>query len=670
MTDNRPRMETYDVTGDAPKRDNTRQQRDSSRGDRGNKLNKEQIKAEVEKALQRGPITTSFYRELSDKYGDDVADQIFKRMGERLRKIQKHASKLAMNIYSKYKDGTRPTHEILEKMMRYKTKHGWSDLEFDEFRRELSYLLSGNRALEIDYNQGLSAFRSKINRALGGQVTIEEGLKIKDSEQGVLSEILSMYEKSSTLHRTVFMHSIVYEDMDLVALTGKYNRDKHIASNHIHPLIACMYLPKFDLFEIHTLYANFGSIIKCRYERKPIVTEPDLLLYYDITSDPNDVVCDLNSPITDIRNRYRVQIQLWETVLKLRNGNYYETEPFSQFMAALNACRNNLYDNADLAYSQDEGAMLRRFMSVWSLRPIYSIASMAGGPCPFGLGTIGADGNPMNMSLGLGMVNGQNMLPFNNQPIYTITSVPMMTLQIPHASAGINIGSYTLGDPNGVDSLEPKSLNSAIKQTIWINENKTIIPKEQSIIYSKGVLIFYVNRRVPRIQIKTFSNPLSFSQLPLTMSNFERLNNYPVNVPDRINLRDEIYNLRSVVAINETEIRQGDRSTSIITGCTGLLTKARNLELGIFDPQYYLYDPFGASIPVRHPDWDVDEKTRGYITNNPITMLSPMFSPVMDGTDSRNASFYDRASKNGTIFFYAKPGGYSGGNDGISIFGP
>ena len=117
------------------------------------------------------------------------------------------------------------------------------------------------------------------------------------------------------------------------------------------------------------------------------MTEPDSLLFYDITSDPNDVVCETKSPITDIRNRYRVQIKLWETILRLRNGNYYEAEAISSFMESLNACRNNLYDNADLAFTQDEGAMLRRFMSVFSLRPtivktapIYSVASFASGP--------------------------------------------------------------------------------------------------------------------------------------------------------------------------------------------------------------------------------------------------------------------------------------------------
>src|SRR4029079_8840924 len=115
----------------------------------------------------------------------------------------------------------------------------------------------------------------------------------------------------------------------------------------------------------------------------------------------NDVVCEINSPIADLKNRYKVQINLWETVLKLRNGSYYEADPISEFLTTLNACRNNLYDNADLAYNQDEGAILRRLLSVFSLRPtiiytkpVYSVAAYVGGPQGMGMG--------MNMGLGFG----------------------------------------------------------------------------------------------------------------------------------------------------------------------------------------------------------------------------------------------------------------------------
>lgn len=598
----------------------------------------DRIKAEVEKLAKKGPLTHADYADLYNKYGDEeaIVDEILRLRTKRYNRIKKYARKAAEKIYEKFNRGDRPFHEILDRMMKYKTEHKWTDYEYDEFRKELSNLLMGSKALEIDYNQNLAAYRSRINRTLGNnRIQVTDGLKISESEHGILSEILSMFERSLATHKSVFMHSLIYTDLSLVAMTGEFKREKHIAVNHIHPLLACIYLPKLDYFEKHTLYSNFGSIVKCCYEKKPIMTEPDSLLFYDITSDPNDVVCETKSPITDIRNRYRVQIKLWETVLQLRNGNYYEAEAISSFLESLNACRNNLYDNADLAYTQDEGAMLRRFMSVFSLRPtivktapIQSIASFAAGPYGMGMG-MGLSGNGF----------GHGLLPFNNQPVYTVTSIPMITLQIP---------SFT-------EESEPKDLRSAITQTLWINENKTIIPKEQSIIYSKEVLIFYVNRRIQRINIRTYANPLTFSQLPLTMSSFEKLNGYTVNVPPRITLgrAEETYNLRSVVAVTETEIKQGENTSEIITGCVGLLMKHRDFETYEYDDQYYIYDPLGASIPVAHPDG------KGWITNKPISRVEPYFhQPAYMTGNVVNASFFNRAGKTGTIFIYAKPGGY------------
>ena len=578
---------------------------------------------------------------LFNKYPDNdtIVEEVLRLDAKRRRRIKDKALKVAKKIVKKYGNGERPLHEILDRLIRYKTKNKWTDEQFEEFRRILFSLLSGKRALEIDYNQNLEAYRSRINRTLGDScLPLETGLRLKDSEHGVLGEILSLYQKFLVRHRQVFMHSLMYEDCSLVAMTGEYKRDRHIASNYIHPLIACMFLPKFEIFEMFMIYANFGSIIKTKYDKEEIVTEPDLLLFYAITSDPNDVVCEINSPLADLKNRFLVQISLWNTILKLRYGNYYEDEPISEFINMLNACRNNLYDNADLVYNQDEGALLRRLMSVFSLRPtfiytrpIYSVASFFGNMYSFGMNM----GSVPNSSPGM-----WNTFPFQNQPTYTVTNIPMIVLQIP---------PFTVG-------AEPKDIRTANSQILWINENKNIVPKEQSILYSKEIIIFYVNRRIQRIQIRTFSNPLTFSQLPLTMTNFDKLNAYPVNVPDRVTFgrSEETYYLRSIVAVTETEIVQSDKVTNIITGCTGLIMTHRNFERTIFEPAYYLYDPFGASLPVEHPDSD-----GSYFTNKPISRLPATFGPIGFDDDRKNESFYDRARSTGTVYFYAKSSGYN-----------
>lgn len=599
------------------------------------------LRSKIKNLYKSGYPSEQSIKELMREFPNlDVEDLISSYRGKRYHKAKHQARELARKIFQRYNEGNRPLHEILDKMMHYKKRHNWSDLEYDEFRKELSFLLTGRRATEVHYNQNLMVNRSRINKALGNtQIPKLEGLKIKDSEQSIVAEIISMFNKSSNLHRSIFMHSLIYTDCSLVAMSGTFNKDKHMASTHIHPIIACLFLPKFEMLESHLLYSNFGGIVKTRYERKPILNEPDALLFDDITSDPNDVVCEVNSPMADLRNRYRVQIALWDIVLKLRNGNYYDATSMNDFMATLNTCRNNMYDNADLMYNNDEGSMFRRLFSVFSLRPtivsttpLYSVAALGG---PYSLGAGIANNNNKKYQIDMGMGPGLGMNPYYNRVAYTITSIPMITLYLPPLM-GTN-----KNDAEAVD------LTGAISQTLWITENKTIVPKEQSIIYSKEILVFYVNRRVQRIQIRTFMNPLPFSQLPLTMSNFERLNAYPVSVPQSLSLPNsgDAYELRSIVAVTETEIGRNDKLTYLITGNTGLIMTTRDVVTNIFNPTYYLYDPMGASIP--RPA----EETNKYRYNLPISELPYMKDPAIE-TDS----FYDRAKHNGTIYIYSKKG--------------
>jgi hypothetical protein len=226
----------------------------------GNK-DKDKIKSEIEAIIRKGPVTQTTIAELIRKYPNTDEDIIYalSRKGSKEREKRVRAAKeIAEKVYKKFSSGKRPFHEILEKMMKYKNDNKWSDVEYDEFRKQLQFLLTGVRASEVDYNQNIATNRSRINRALGNSRTvIDDGLKIKETEHGTLAKILSMYDNSKSIHNAVYMHSLMYEDCSLVATTGEYKRERHIASNYIHPLIACMFIPKFDIFEITMLYPNF-----------------------------------------------------------------------------------------------------------------------------------------------------------------------------------------------------------------------------------------------------------------------------------------------------------------------------------------------------------------------------------------------------------------------------
>jgi len=610
--------------------------------DPDNKSDKSEIvRRELEKLRNSKNMSRNEIAKLAAKYPEEIVDEILKADSKRTARIRKIAAKTAEKVARKYQSGNRPLHEILSRMLKHKAENKWTDVEYEFFRSELEKRFDGRRMYEIDNNQMNVQNRSRINKMLGYKYNIsqDDSMKIKDTEQGILADILSQYDRSLPTYRASYMSSILYEDSNQVALGGKFDRTKNIASNHVHPLVFCMFIPKIGLFESQILHSNFGEIIKTRYDGKQIVSEANAMLFNDIVTDPNDVVCDEASPIQDIKRRYQVQQDVWEIVTNLRNGLYYHGESNQRFLADLHMCRNNLYDNADLIYSQDEGAVLRRFMSVFSLRPtlistrpILAVEAFLGTPWGSGMNTgfgngFGTPGTPMGS------------MPFVNQPVITVTKIPMITLQLPYRAPG----SDTVP--------EPVNISAAINQHVWLNENKTLVPKEQSIIHSREVLIFYVNRRIQRVSMRSYVNPMAFSQLPLTMTNLEKLNDYPVSAPATIQLATEsdVYELRSVVAVQETSIKPCPKtadSSPIIIGSIGLVKVLPTNNS--YTKTIIRYDPFGASIPVEYRDGERGQ----YVMNPPVTLMDEFFaSPDSDNSES----FEHVASTRGTIYIYAKP---------------
>jgi len=595
---------------------------------------KEDVHRELEKLrTMKGPIR-QYIQELYKKHPEEFVDELNKLNGKRLDKIRKKAESVAKKVITKYANTNKPLHEILAKMVKYKNQNNWTDVEYEIFRSDLEKRFQGKRAYEIDYNQESNEFRSRINRTLGYRphLVYEEGLKIKDTEHGHLSEILSMYERSLPLYRSNFVDSLVYEDCGLQAISGEFNSGKHIASSHIHPLIAAMFIPKIGIFENQVVYSNIGEMLKCRYENKPILSEANAMLFNDMVTDPNDVVCDESSVIVDLKKRYQVQIDIWEIIQNLRYGKYYDGTVNNRLLTNLNMCRNNLYDYADLTYNQDEGAMLRRIMSVFSLRPtlistrpIAAIESFMQNPWAMGMGGLN------NM--------GQSGVPFVNKPTITITKIPMMIFQLP-----------VKGIMGGGATEEPINIQQAASaQLIWINENKTLVPREQSVIHSREVIIFYANRRINRVNVRTLINPLVFSPTsPVSFSNFERINDHPVDIPDQIVLANggDPYDLRSVVAVTETNVKPCSAATgvgnSLITGCVALIKTLPSHPVS--STGALCYDPFGASIPI--------PAGNGYTLDKPFTSIHMYIPPHTPGSSQ---TFTEIASKRGTIFIYARP---------------
>lgn len=574
-------------------------QRKSDETGKGDKSREDIVEKELKSLFRSGKSTLTFsdLLQLRNKYSDEkLIDDIYEAYHKQQEQIRKQAKKFTEFLIKKYASQRYPFHKILQKAMKIKKKHNLSDAAFEEFTRQYQLRLSGD--------QGELTFpRTNIGKALGAMpFEITEGLNVSENEYGVLQDILKLYESSKVLYSQIMLQTLTYRDCAPESLKGQFDQSKNNPTSFVHPIIAALFFPKICLLEEHMLYANIAYIIKSRHEKKAIKTRPNYELYCDLVLDPQDVVCNVESPLADLRNRVQLQIQLWESVLSLRNGQYYK-DNLTNFLAAVDNCRLSIYDMPDLMYVKDEGAILRRLLAAFSLRPtvvtttpIYGIVS----------------NNPWDRTL---------VMP-------RVRQVPMISLKLP----------VSVLQTDAVIRLE-----SALEQYNWFIENKTLVPKIQSIVYSRDVLFFYVNRRFQNVNISRYTEPYNFVNLPLTISGIEQINERAVDFEPTMTVNQDTYELRSVVLVEKTRVG----GANVIIGATTALMKHRDYNAGQVEDTFLLYDPLGAGQLFQNP-----ANPNNYVKNAPITFI-PGDVPF-NATTNRPETFFERASKRGTIFVYQK----------------
>jgi hypothetical protein len=557
-----------------------------SRSNQRNKENSMSVDDEVQKLFKKngGKINQQEFQNLRNKYGnEELVDKIQRAYIEKHTELSKRAKKFATLIREKYSNSQYPFHILLEKAIKYKNKHGLTDDEFVEFQRIYENELVGLKSPEVyTPNTNIMKVLGNVNVNLQGFMG-----KLSDNDYKVLQEILKLHATSKPLHSQVVLQSMQYQDCGIEALTGGYDRNIHNATNHVHPVIAALFLPKFPLLENHFLHSNISNIVKTRYNNENFSTVADLELFYSLTRDPNDIVCDTKSTLSDLYNRSLLQNQLWNAVLSLRNGQYYNST-FRDFISTVDICRLNKHDTPDLVYGRYDGTIIKRLLAAFSFRPtvvatmpVYQIFST----------------NPYQ----------QNIKP-------TVTYVPMINLKL---------GPST-------NNNDPVELNDAIQQQQYFLENGNIVQKHTSLIYSRGVLIFFVDRRANIIDTSTTMNPVAILNFPSAVSGFERLNDREVHAEPVIKLRDDEYQLRSVVL---SEVNKKVDQTNLIVGSSTLLVYPQ--EFGV--TQYLQYDPYGVI--------DAQVVAGAPLRNAPIVQIDSVSTSNPD-------NFQDMSRTRGIIFVY------------------
>ena len=261
------------------------------------------------------------------KYTDEEA------MASLKAKYGKDSNKIH-EIYDKFKEMKRPygnrkqknlerlflidmviRHLILylKKAKKYAKKYKISDDVFNYF----FHLATTNRINDAIIT---NLPNTKISKALGyGQTGLMqmEKLNIKENELPVLQESLKIYGETKVLHSQIVLQTLAYKDCAAEAISGSLKSpfptatDKHNFFSYIHPILAALFLPKFDIIDEHILLANIGYIISCKHNKQLIMTKPDYNLYWDMITDHNDNVCTIDSAMADLRNRQILQTKIW-----------------------------------------------------------------------------------------------------------------------------------------------------------------------------------------------------------------------------------------------------------------------------------------------------------------------------------------------------------------------
>jgi hypothetical protein len=563
---------------------------ESTRNDNISK-DKVSVDAEVQKLFKRtdGKVSQQDFQNLRNKYNnEELVQQIEQVFIERNTEITKKAKKFAQLIREKYANSQYPFHTLLEKAMKYKVKHHLTDEEFSAFQRIYETELVGLKSPDMVKPT------TNVQKVLGNISVDYQGFaKTSAEDYKVLQDILKLHSATKPLHASVKLQSMQYQDCGIEALTGQYNKDMHNVASHVHPVVAALFLPKIPILEEHFLHSNFANIVKTRYNKEPFSTVADYQLFYAMINDPNDIVCDSRSTLMDLNNRALLQNQLWNSVLSLRNGQYYNNS-FREFINSIDTCRMNKYDSPDLIYGRHDGTIIKRLLAAFSFAPtvitsmpIYQVYSV----------------NPYQ----------QNLKP-------SITKVPMINLKLPYS----------------VNDNSPVRLADALEQTQLILENGIVVPKQTSIIYSRGVLFFYVDRRSNVVDTANLSFGLNI--LPSSISQgLERLNTREVDFDTVFTIKNDQYNLRSVIVseLNQNATRPED---NIVIGSSAMVMLHEEPSLNRYQPEYLSYDPYAVS--------------KSSIAGGVLNTRAPIEQMVGVGLSQSELGFVEKARRYGIIFMY------------------
>jgi hypothetical protein len=329
-------------------------------------MNNSVRESEAHNLIKKGVDNKNLLRELSAlraKYNNtDLVDEIQKLYLEKYNKLVRRARKFADLIKKKYGSSQYPFHVLLDKAKKFKQKHNLHDDEFVLFRRFYEEELVGLKSMEV------IPYSTNMTKVLGtiSVTTTPSNMKLSGEDYKHMQEIVNMASTNKSLHSQVYLQSLQHT---AVKPALPFNEKGNYTNNDaVHPVLVALFAAKLEKIDKHFLLPSLARVVKNRYNNEPLESREDADLFYNITRDPNDVVCDGSSSVLDLLNRCKIQQQLWNCVLSLREGKMWNRS-FNEFMNSIDNCKYNKYDNPDLIYGRNDIVVLRRILAAFSYRP-------------------------------------------------------------------------------------------------------------------------------------------------------------------------------------------------------------------------------------------------------------------------------------------------------------
>ena len=540
------------------------------------------------------------------------------------KKVSKMIKKFVEKIETKY--GHLDIPDLVKKGMKHASKLGFSNAEKEALK---NYIL--NKNTDVQYTPFQELGYSEMSKFLGFSEYTGQALAVTAVDQPALQEIARLYETSKLIHSGIRHNLVSYTSCDPNALLSTYDKEKHNLSLFIHPLIVALFLVRIKAIEKRMLYSNIGRLVVQRsqmYFQKiddkkinakylnwnlsmndliPGELEADLEFMWDIAKDPNSLDhFNDETPMANLLKRFSVQIELWKNVLALRQGKFYSnTTDYNDgngimgLHKVLSSYAWTYFDSPDMYHINDEGNLLRKLLAVFSFRPTLIQLS----------------------SFGQKGLMGYSNLPAISKA--TFINSPICNIRLPTTL----LGTAAVNGP-------AISLSSALSKSEWYIENKMVVPKNTSIIYSRSVIFFYINRRY-QSPLANIDMGFRYLSVPGTISGLTTINTAEVNVLPDIVVGNDKFDLTSVVVLNPLLEDQ------LATGCSAMVVYS-GAAMGNPD-RYYYYNPLDAGIMYAN-------SAGKYVRNDPITRLKPN---SMNGDDS--PGFYNMARNYGTILVYVNP---------------